>query len=173
MRRSEAWRAALLAAAVLATAGPAAAQGHRHEHPLAPHEFRGAPPDLVLWGELEKVGITVDRDSGQVQARFLPAVARLDGKTVTVVGYMNLPQAGERTRRFLLSDQPFLCDTCHATPSPRGVIDVQLKQPVAARSTAQLVTIMVRGQLQLLREAQDGVIYRLRGASVVDRNNAP
>lgn len=147
-----------------------APQSHKHEHTLAPHEFRGAPPDLVLWGELEKVGIDLDKASGKIKANFLPAVLKLEGKTVTLVGYMNIPEAGKRYRQFLLSDQPFLCDTCHATPSPKGIVEVNLREGITGKSTANIVTIMVRGTLRLLRDSERGLIYRLERATVVDRN---
>jgi hypothetical protein len=143
---------------------------HKHTHTLAPHEFRGAPPDLVLWSELEKVGIDLDKASGRIKADFLPAVLRLEGKTVTLVGYMNIPEAGKSYRQFLLSDQPFLCDTCHATPSARGIVEVNLREAIAGKSTANIVTIMVRGKLRLLRNSERGLIYRLERTTVVDRN---
>lgn len=140
--------------------------GHHHvppEHRLSPSDFEGAPEDLVLWGELAKAGVT--RKAGRYDVAFLPPVLALEGRTITLIGFMAPVHPGEREKQFLLSDTRFLCDTCQSAPAPQSIVEVNAKegQPVHERP------IMVRGKLELVRDSPHGLIYRLHDATVIQR----
>jgi len=140
--------------------------GHQHilpEHQLHQSDFDGAPDDLVLWGELAKAGIT--RKAGRYNVTFLPSVLALEGKTVTLLGFMAPVHPGELEKQFLLSDTRFLCDTCQTAPAPQSIVEVNAEegQPVRERP------IMVRGKLELVRDSRHGLIYRLHNAKVIQR----
>ena len=166
------WRCAgaclVLAVSCSTSALAATATGHdEHGHAdrwLTEKDFRNAPKDLVLWGHLAKVGVT--RTGGRQNVIVLPAVQALDGKTVTLVGFMTQVHPGDRSKQFLLGDKPFLCDDCHASPGPAEIVEVNLKVAEPKRSTP----IMVRGKLQVLRDDPNGLIYRLTEAKVIRRD---
>lgn len=141
------------------------AEHHHGDEPsgLTPADFRGAPRDLVLWGDLARARVT--RGGGRFQVTFLPAVIALDGKTVTLVGFMAPVRPGRRHSLFLLSDRRFLCDTCHSVPPPESIVEVN----VAAAEPARTRPIMVRGKLALVRDDPNGLVYRLTEATVIRR----
>src|SRR5687767_263484 len=100
----------------------AADHGHAHAaQVLTAKDFRNAPRDLVLWGELAKVGVT--RKSGRYHVTFLPPVLALDGKTVALVGFMTTVRPGDRHTQFLLSNRP-ICEECHGAPNLYGIVEV-------------------------------------------------
>ena len=162
-----AWMVALALAGLLGGGVRAAdAPGHGHEDhapALTAKHFRNAPKDLVLWGQLAKVGVT--RHGGRYHVTFLPPVLALDGKTVALVGFMTTVHPGERHTQFLLTDRPFLCDDCHSAPSPAGIVEVNAKVGQPARGSP----IMVRGTLELVKDDPNGLVYRLRDAKVIRR----
>jgi hypothetical protein len=143
--------------------------GHHHgapEHRLSAADFKGAPKDLVLWGQLAKVGVT--RKSGRYHVKFLPPVLALEGKTVTLVGFMAPVHGGKREKQFLLSDTRFLCDTCQSAPALQSIVEVNalVGEPIRDRP------IMVRGKLELVHDDPNGLIYRLRDARVLRRQRS-
>jgi len=148
-------------------AGPAkvgADEGHGHsqgERALTSNDFRDAPGDLILWGQLAKVGLT--RSSGRYHVTFLPPVSALDGKTVTLVGFMTTVHPGTLHTQFLLSDRPILCRDCHSAPDPSGIVEVNIR--VAEPATTS--PVRVQGKLQLVKDNPNGLIYRLLDARVV------
>jgi uncharacterized protein len=166
------WRCAgacLVLAVTCSTSGLAATPADQGEHGpgdrhLTEKDFREAPKDLVLWGHLAKVGVT--RKGGRQNVIVLPAVQALDGKMVTLVGFMTQVHRGDRSKQFLLGDKPFLCDDCHASPGPAEIVEVNLKAAEPKRSSS----IMVRGKLQVLKDDPNGLIYRLTEAKVIRRN---
>lgn len=138
--------------------------GHAHtrpEHQLSLADFDNAPSDLVLWGELAKAAIT--REQGQYQATFLPSVLALEGKTISLIGFMAQVHPQERATQFLLSDIRFLCATCESAPPPQSIVEVNTQEayPLYERP------IRVRGTLELVRDSRYGLMYRLHNAKII------
>jgi len=140
--------------------------GHLHtlpEHRLSPSDFQGAPNDLVLWGELAKAGIT--RKAGRHRVTFLTSVLVLDGKIVSLIGFMAPVHPGEREKQFLLSDTRFLCNTCQSAPTPQSIVEVNSLQALPVHERP----ITVRGRLELLHDDRHGLLYRLQDARMITR----
>jgi hypothetical protein len=131
------------------------------QSPLTEADFQGSPKDVVLWGELARVGVS--RREGRFVPTFLPPVIALDGKSITLVGYMTPLQKGEDHKQFLLSDRPILCGHC-SPPAPAAIVEVNLKTSEWRRERP----IMVRGKLQLVRDVP-GLFYRLNEGVILQR----
>ena len=139
---------------------------HQHEHEgdaLQEKDFRHAPKDLVLWGELARTRVV--RGGGRLTPTFLPSVLALDGKTVSLLGFMAPVKRGKAHTQFLLSDKRFLCDRCESSPPPASIVEVntQVGEPLRDRP------IWVRGKLQLVKDSPNGLVYRLNAAKVIRR----
>ena len=158
MRRCE--FAVVLAALACAPAFAQFAGADPHGHAEPQLDYRHAPRDVLLWGQLE--GTLLKREGGRFVPVFTPAVQRLDGKTVTLVGFATPVDRGERHLRFLLSAKPIACSGCDAAPVPTEIVEVVPASPQPLK--AQQLT--VRGRLELVR-AEDGLVYRLRQARVL------
>lgn len=134
-----------------------------HDPPEYELDFSQAPKGVLPWGILAKAGVT-HRD-GKLSVNFLPPVQALDGKRVTLYGFMTPVYKQDRHRTFLLSMRPLTCVGCTVPPRPEGIVEVSVKRPEPARDRP----IAVRGRLELVKDAANGPIYRLRDASVVTR----
>lgn len=142
---------------------PAAAHEEDESYPL---DFTQAPDGVLPWGELAKVGVM--REGGRIEVRFLPPVLALEGKPVTLYGYMTTVDQGTLHKRFLISMQPLFCRACTLPITPDGIVEVNMVEPMAARDEA----LAVRGTLALVRNDPNGLIYRLVAARVVTRADA-
>src|SRR4051812_32001283 len=123
MSRSDLRRhAAAVLAALAVTSVPLqalaqfSADPHGHGHAEPQLDFRRAPRDVLLWGQLE--GTLLRHEGGRLVPVFTPAVQRLDGRTVSLVGFMTTVDSGHSHARFLLSAKPILCQGCDAAPTP-------------------------------------------------------
>lgn len=154
------------AAAVLAALALAAVPGTAPAHDAGvPLDFSQAPPDTLPWGALAKVAVR--QVDGRVVPQFLPPVLALDGRRVTLFGFM-APVGDERlVRQFLLSPQPLLCGSCEPV-GPEGIVEVNPVAPVARTDRA----LAVRGVLHVLHADPKNVLYRLTDARVVTRASA-
>jgi uncharacterized protein len=142
-----------------------------HEHAqesakkeLKPSDFKGAPRDLVLWGDLARAGLT--RKHGQYRLTYLPQKIReLHGKQATLVGYMTAIGKGERHTRFLLSARPLMCEECQVAASPTPVAEINTLRP--QRQTDE--PLMVQGTMEIVQDNPNGLVYRINKASVLPR----
>ena len=140
-----------------------------HEHgtatrELKPSDFKGAPRDLVLWGDLARAGLT--RKHGQFKLTYVPEKIRaLHGKQATLVGYMTAIDKGERHTRFLLSAQPLMCDECHVVASPAAIAEINTLRPQSQTDEP----LMVQGTLEIVEDNPNGLVYRINKATVLLR----
>lgn len=163
--------AALLAVTLSLLADSSLAQDAHgmHEHAqasatkeLKPSDFKGAPRDLVLWGDLARAGLA--RKHGQYKLTYVPEKIRgLHGKRATLVGYMTAIGKGERHTRFLLSAQPLMCHECHVVASPTATAEINTLRP--QRQTDQ--PLMVQGTLEIVEDNPNGLVYRINKATVL------
>jgi uncharacterized protein len=131
---------------------------------LKPSDFKGAPRDLVLWGDLARAGLT--RKHGQYKLTYMPGKIRgLHGKQITLVGYMTAIDKGERHLRFLLSAQPLICDECHVAASPTATAEINTLKP--QKQTDE--PLMVQGTLEIVEDNPNGLVYRINKATVLPR----
>lgn len=118
-------------------------------HPAGPFHL---PLDetTALWRDLGAVrlgGLAGD-------PQFPVKVSALDGRTVTVRGFMVPLTGGTAHNRFILSANPMGCPACES-PGPAGMMHVH--SSIALSATSEPVTLT--GTLRL--RPQEGLFYRL------------
>jgi hypothetical protein len=113
----------------------------------------------------EKAGFTSWRLLGQVELvkqnkKMVPAfdraVTALDGKLISVQGFMMPLDIGDKQRRFLLVAAPPHCSFCMPA-GPDAMIEVRAKSDIRYGFDA----ISVSGRLQILKDDPAGLYYRL------------
>ena len=140
--------------------------GHQHEGDgdvLHERDYRQVPRSVLLWGELAKVHVV--RNQGRYAATYLPSVLALDGKTVTLLGFMGSVHGPGSHAQFLLSDRKFLCGGCDSAPPPESIVEVNTRSAVPVHERP----VLVRGKLQLVHGTANGLVYRLNEAQVIRR----
>lgn len=92
--------------------------------------------------------------------KYLPYVADLDGKTVSVVGFMQ-PQKADEVTEFLLTEFAIGCWFCDS-PGPMQIVQVD------ARKAVPFVTgqVTVTGKLQLNKSDPERLLFTITGATV-------
>ncbi|PWC43879.1 DUF3299 domain-containing protein [Azospirillum sp. TSO22-1] len=149
-------RRVLLPLALVPIAGMAVWAGGAAEptHPagrfhLALDEF------TALWRDLAGV-----RLAGAAAApQFPDAVTALDGKTVSLRGFMVSLTEGGPQRRFILAANPVGCPACER-PGPASMLHVHARVPAPETRNA----VIVSGTLRL--NPHEGLFYRLEQATV-------
>ena len=137
---------------------------HHHDtRELSTADFRNAPANLVLWGTLAKTYVE-RKHGGMFTASFPPAVRSLNGKRVTLVGFVTQVLDRQPNRQFLVSATPILCTHC-THPDPSAIVEVNTKRPFAGSNEP----VRVRGTLQLVADAPNALVYRLNDSEVVTR----
>jgi len=137
-------------------------QVHVHQaEPLREQAYKNAPADVVLWGDLARA--LVVRKGSTYQTTFLAPVLALDGKTISIVGYVTqVMKKDTPSKQFLLSSHAFLCDECEP-PTPTELVEVNTKDFVMAKDGVATV----RGQFEVLKNDPKGLAYRLNKAIIV------
>ncbi|MEO9188868.1 MAG: hypothetical protein ABI224_02530 [Acetobacteraceae bacterium] len=132
-----------------------------HAEPLGEEAYKNAPADVVLWGDLARA--LVVRKGSTFQTTFLPPVLALNGKVISIIGYVT-PIFGKNKsgKQFLLSSHSFLCDECEP-PAPTELVEVNTKDSVIAKDG--IATI--RGQFEILKNDPQGLAYRLNKAIIL------
>jgi len=130
-------------------------------------DFTQAPKDTVLWGTLAKVGLR--RVDGKFVRTFTAPVRDLDGKTVTLYGWVTpVDDRAVPQRVFLLSSQKIDCRGCATPVEPEGIVEVTLKRPAdLKRLTQTSPALAVRGTLVLVKDDAKGLLYQLVDGQVV------
>ncbi|NYE25309.1 DUF3299 domain-containing protein [Pigmentiphaga litoralis] len=137
---------------------------HQHDtRELSAADFRNPPANLVLWGTLAKTYVA-RKNGGVFTATFPPAVRSLDGKRVTLVGFVTQVRDRQPNRQFLVSATPILCTHC-THPDPAAIVEVNTKRPFAGSNEP----VRVRGTLQLVTDAPNALVYRLNDSDVVTK----
>lgn len=117
----------------------------------------GNDPAAALWREFMRGR----RDGGAMTpAAFSDAVAALDGREVTLRGFMAPLQDAPSHRRFLFAPNPPGCPGCRPLAA-FSLLDVR----AAAALPMKQGPVLLRGELRLRR--YDDLPYRLESAAVV------
>lgn len=138
----------LAAAAVLGLALLPASHAQPAAKPSAPQ---------ITWAALAQAKGSPD---GVV---FPVALRPLDGKTVTVTGFMVPLEAKAEQTRFLLTENPTDCEFC-LEGGPASFIEVR---SAPLRFSPKPLTMV--GRIKLLREDASGMYYRLTEAQLLPR----
>ncbi len=133
----------------------------RHAELLGEQAYKDAPADIVLWGDLARA--LVVRKGSTYQTTFLPPVLALDGKTISIIGYVTpVMEKDTPSKQFLLSDHALLCDECEP-PSSTEFVEVNTKDFVIAKNGVATI----RGQFEVVKNDPKGLAYRLNKAIVL------
>ena len=126
---------------------------------VAGHLRQTVPPvDGALdWELLARAGESRFQD-GTI-SRFPAALRDLDGRSVTLTGYMMPFRDGAEHSEFLLGALQFHCPSCMAADLNR-LVAVKAARPVAYADTP----LVLRGTLRLLEDTQSPLFYRLDDA---------
>lgn len=149
---------AALALSLLASVALAASQ---------PTEERAAQKTLPkardpFWTTLHTTQIKEDTRRGMFLAVHSPQVKALAGQTLTVSGFMLPLEADMTTTHFLLSKYTPVCPFC-PPGQPNEIVEVHTNRPVKAGYDL----IKVSGRFALQSNGEQGMFFRLDGASVV------
>lgn len=145
--------------------GPMASQGGSlpvDEELAAERELQMTLPraDHPLWRTLSATRIWIDEPTQLYRAAHPPEVRRLDGRRVTLRGYMLPLEATTRTRHFLISPYTPVC-LFHPPAEPNEVVEVRLSRPIEAGYHLVEVT----GRLRLADNGEKGLFFVLDRAS--------
>lgn len=156
MRRRQFLAASAAGFACTAAAGPASALSLQE----APAHLRLGPPAVdgtLDWGQLARAGASMYRD-GRI-SRFPADLHGLDGKEVTLAGYMMPFSDADRHSEFMFSALQFHCAGCMMGELNR-MVAVSAAKPVAYADRA----LVLRGRLRLLEDEASPLFYRLEDA---------
>lgn len=158
-------RRSLLAFGAAALAAPALAQPQ--PKPGQTVVIDGKTVHLAVgdptWKVLNTAKVTTDRKKGVMLAAFPPPLAGMNGKPLTIAGFVLPTEAKPRFTRFLLTKTNYACGFC-PPPLPTEVIEVALSK---GQAKATLDSVRVRGRLELVASSEESVFYRLRDAEMV------
>lgn len=153
MRRRQFLTASAAGFACTAAASPALALSLQE----APAHLRlGAPvvEGALDWSQLARAGASMFRD-GRI-SRFPADLHALDGKEVTLAGYMMPFTDAERHSEFMLGALQFHCAGCMMGELNR-MVAVKAAEPVAHADGP----LVIRGRLRLLEDEASPLFYRL------------
>ncbi len=158
-------RPALLLAALLALsaftkqAAPPAAYSQPTEERIAQETLPQS--HAQLWDTLLKTKIHIDTKKGLFSATYPPEVKALDGKMVTITGFMLPVETTVKFKHFILAKRTPTCPYC-PPGEPNEIIDVWLDQKV--EYTENLLTIT--GTFGFMNNQQFGMFFKLTNGKI-------
>ncbi len=114
-----------------------------------------------LWSKFVKCPLSFDEKNETYMIRMTPEVKALDGKTITVRGFVLPMDGSDRTKHFLLSRNTPVCLYC-PPGQPNEVIEV--RSPRAFAWTQKVVT--VTGKLSLINDQEKALFFKIENAEV-------
>jgi tetratricopeptide (TPR) repeat protein len=115
-------------------------------------------PNVLPWPVLAATSI-----GAKGQPTFIKYLEKLDGKTVTLTGFMQPTREDAVLTDFLFLEYPVGCWFCE-TPDPTGLVSVELKAGKTADYRRGL--IKVTGTLSLNRDNPEGYLFSLKDARI-------
>jgi len=117
--------------------------------------------DDPVWTVLGAAPVSLDEQDGLYSIAFTDGVKALEGKTLTITGFMLPLEAGETFRQFLLSKRTPTCAFC-PPGEPNEMVYVVTLAPVAWDDGP----ITVTGRFLLANDREMGLFYRLDEAAL-------
>jgi uncharacterized protein len=115
---------------------------------------------VVPWHALAKVSI--EPGDGKPRLKFGDSVNDLNGRTITLRGYITPLQFGSDQKHFILSPKPPACAFC-MPGGPDEMVEVFTRTPVKY----SINPVTVAGTFALLQNDPGGLFYRLADAAAV------
>ena len=116
--------------------------------------------DDQRWLLLQQVKIFADTEKGIYRAVFSPSLARAEGATLHLSGYLLPVETASKTSHFVITRRSLGCPFC-APPGLTEAVEVFASTPVSY--TVDPVT--VQGRLHLSARSESGLFYRLDTAN--------
>jgi hypothetical protein len=114
-----------------------------------------------LWAKLVKCKLDYNEDKGTYSIHVTPEVKALDGKTITVKGFVLPMDGSDRTQHFLISRNTPVCMYC-PPGQPNEVVEVQAKRPIAWTNKVVAIT----GKLSLINDGEQALFFRIEDGEV-------
>ena len=112
---------------------------------------------LMLWQQLKETKISIAPKTGQYFAAIPPAIQAMNGKPVTLSGYLVPIELAMETHHFLLSKRAPTCPFC-PPGEPNEVVEVFSKQPMPWRDSFVTIT----GTMNLTDNPETGVFFQIK-----------
>lgn len=112
-----------------------------------------------FWNVLSKTRIDVDEKKGLYLATYSSDVKALDGKPVTVSGFLLPLEATDKARHYILSKRTPTCPFC-PPGEPNEIIDIMFDKPVAWEERL----VKVSGTFGLMNNAEMGMFFKIEKA---------
>jgi cytochrome c-type biogenesis protein CcmH/NrfG len=121
-------------------------------------EIRAEGVNQLPWSVLSET--VIDKP---FQPRFHKHLEQLDGKTVSLTGYMQPISMDIEVTGFMLIEYPIGCWFCE-TPEPAGILFVELDKSVGVKRSR----VKVEGKLKLNKNDPEEFVYTIIQAKVTD-----
>ncbi|MGI9392760.1 MAG: DUF3299 domain-containing protein [Parvibaculales bacterium] len=128
-----------------------------------PIEVKG---DAIPWDVFSKTMVTEDCKKNEegfdhciITAEYSDDVKNLDGKEVTLMGYMFPLEQSEKQKNFLIGPYPLSCPF-HYYVGPVQLIEIFAKEPIKFSYDP----ITLKGTLALRSDGESGIFYYLENA---------
>jgi hypothetical protein len=131
----------------------------------------GQPPDEAaaqsrlpqardeLWRKFVNCRLGYNEDTGVYSIKLTPEVKALNGKTITIRGFVLPMDGSDLTKHFLLSRNTPVCMYC-PPGAPNEVVEVDASK--AVRWTDKMVA--VTGKLHLVNDQERAVFFKMENA---------
>ena len=115
--------------------------------------------DSAMWGALNKATVKLNEKTGVFDVKYDDSVKALEGKPLTITGFMLPLEGEEKTKHFLLSKRTPTCPFC-MPGGPTEVIEVFSDTPVTWVDDI----VKIQGTLKLVPPNDNGMLYQLSNA---------
>lgn len=154
--------AGVLAASLLSTAAPGGAVQPTGQPPEELMQQQALPQvNDPLWAKFVKCKLSYDEKTGVYSIQMTREVKVLDGKTITMRGFVLPMDGSDRTQHFLLTRNTPVCMYC-PPGGPNEVVEVRSSRPIAW--TDKIVS--VTGKLNLVNDQERAIFFKVENAEV-------
>lgn len=117
--------------------------------------------DDLRWVFFHDARITADEAKGEYRATFSPSLAKMEGRSFSITGYMLPIEPSTHSAHFVLTRRSAGCPFCPPN-EPTEAIEIFAAAPADYRQTP----VTVEGRLHLVARSETGLFYRLERAKV-------
>lgn len=126
-------------------------------------------PQSDIWPKLTASQVDKHYLQGQYEIHYPPEVKALEGKSVTLDGFLLPLEAGDKSQHFLLTVRAPSCPYC-LPAAPNEMAEIFTRKPIAWNE--QMVSLS--GRLKLMPEkSADGIFFQLLDASADSSASTP
>jgi hypothetical protein len=115
----------------------------------------------ALWAKLINCKLDYNEENGVYSIQLTPDVKALDGRTVTLRGFVLPMDGSDRTKHFLISRNTPVCMYC-PPGQPNEVVEVRSSRAITWTSKVVAVT----GKLSLVNDQEQAIFFKIQNAEV-------